>query len=183
MNKFITVLILVLLGGLLAACIAQQESLPPDLKAVALKDAACTTAAGAQNGDAKGADGQNVDTNSDLTVEALPIRSSGREVGSIVEVQGACHCQNGNCDALVYLRKGEGYRLALHEKYASLHPMKIVKQGMPSLSGQFEVNTLKMETTVYDWDGKSYKPSLCATVIKGKRVPSITRHPCKPPGL
>jgi len=183
MNKFITVLILVLLGGLLAACIAQQESLPPDLKAVALKDAACTTAAGAQNGDAKGADGQNVDTNSDLTVEALPIRSSGREVGSIVEVQGACHCQNGNCDALVYLRKGEGYRLALHEKYASLHPMKIVKQGMPSLSGQFEVSTLKMETTVYDWDGKSYKPSLCATVIKGKRVPSITRHPCKPPAL
>jgi len=183
MNKFITVLILVLLGGLLAACIEQQESLPPDLKAVALRDAACTTAAGAQNGDAKGVDGQNVDANSDSTVEALPIRSSGREVGSIVEVQGACHCQNGNCDALVYLRKGEGYRLALHEKYASLHPMKIVKQGMPSLSGQFEVSTLKMETTVYDWDGKSYKPSLCATVIKGKRVPSITRHPCKPPAL
>jgi len=181
MNKFITVLILVLLGGLLAACVAQQESLPPDLKAVALKDAACTTAAGAQNGDAKGADGQNANANSDSTVEALPIRSSGREVGTIVEVQGACHCQNGNCDALVYLRKGEGYRLALHEKYASLHPMKIVKQGMPSLSGQFEVNTLKMETTVYDWDGKSYKPSMCATVIKGKRVPSITRHPCKPP--
>jgi hypothetical protein len=181
MNKFITVLIPVLLGGLLAACVAQQESLPPDLKAVALKDAACTTAAGAQNGNAKGGDGQNVDANSDSTVEALPIRSSGREVGSIVEVQGACHCQNGNCDALVYLRKGEGYRLALHEKYASLHPMKIVKQGMPSLSGQFEVSTLKMETTVYDWDGKSYKPSLCATVIKGKRVPSITRHPCKPP--
>jgi len=181
MNKFITVLIPVLPGGLLAACVAQQESLPPDLKAVALKDAACTTAAGAQNGDAKGADGQNVDANSDSTVEALPIRSSGREVGTIVEVQGACHCQNGNCDALVYLRKGEGYRLALHEKYASLHPMKIVKQGMPSLSGQFEVNTLKMETTVYDWDGKSYKPSMCATVIKGKRVPSITRHPCKPP--
>jgi len=181
MNKFISVLILVLLGGLLAACVAQQESLPPDLKAVALKDAACTTAVGAQNGDAKGADGQNVDANSDSTVEALPIRSSGREVGTIVEVQGACHCRNGNCDALVYLRKGEGYRLALHEKYASLHPMKIVKQGMPSLSGQFEVSTLKMETTVYDWDGKSYKPSLCATVIKGTRVPSITRHPCKPP--
>jgi hypothetical protein len=100
-----------------------------------------------------------------------------------VEVQGACHCRNGNCDALVYLRNGEGYRLALHEKYASLHPMKIVKQGMPSLTGQFEISTLKMETTVYDWDGKSYKPSLCATVIKGKRVPSITRHPCKPPAL
>jgi hypothetical protein len=79
----------------------------------------------------------------------------------------------------IYLHSGEGYKLALHEKYASLHPMKIVKQGMPSLTGQFEINTVKMETTVYDWDGKAYKPSLCATVIKGKKIPSITRHPCK----
>lgn len=186
MNKFITVLILVLLGGIFGVCIAQQEDLSPDLKAAVLKDAACTNATGAPHADAKSADrqnddGQNADANSDSTVEALPIRSSGREVGTIVEVQGACHCQNGNCDALVYLRNGEGYRLALHEKYASLHPMKIVKQGMPSLTGQFEISTLKMETTVYDWDGKSYKPSLCATVIKGKRVPSITRHPCKQP--
>ena len=172
MNKFITVLFLVLLGCALGVCVAQQEELAPGLKAAALKDAACTTGAAAQSVDA---------SNSDSTVEALPIRTSGRDVGTIVEVQGACHCQNGNCDALVYLRNGEGYRLALHEKYASLHPMKIVKQGMPSLTGQFEVSTLKMETTVYDWDGKSYKPSLCATVIKGKRVPSITRHPCKAP--
>jgi hypothetical protein len=175
MNKFIKVLILVLLSGIFVVCLAQQEELPPDLKAAALKDAACTAATDRQSVDAK-----SVDTNtSDSTVEALPIRRGGRDVGTIVEVQGACHCQNGNCDALVYLRNGEGYRLALHEKYASLHPMKIVKQGMPSLSGQFEVSALKMETTVYDWDGKSYKPSLCATVIKGKRVPSITRHPCK----
>ena len=177
MSKFITVLILVLFSGLLAVCVAQQEILSPDLKAAALKEAACTTAADAQNADAK-----RVDTkNNDSTLEALPIRTGGREVGTIVEVQGACHCQNGNCDALVYLRNGEGYRLALHEKYASLHPMKIVKQGMPSLTGQFEISTLKMETTVYDWDGKTYKPSLCATVIRRKRVPSITRHPCKPP--
>ena len=181
MNKFITALILVLLSGLLAVCVAQQENLSPDLKAAALKDAACTTAAGVQQADAQSSDGQGVDAkSSDSIMEALPIRTGGREVGTIVEVQGACHCQNGNCDALVYLRNGEGYRLALHEKYALLHPMKIVKQGMPSLTGQFEVSALKMETTVYDWDGKSYKPSLCATVIKGKRVPSITRHPCKP---
>ena len=182
MNKFITVLISSLLGGVLVVCFAQQEALSPDLKAAALKDAACTTAANAHSVDAQNVNAQGVNSQtSDSTVEALPIRTSGREVGTIVEVQGACHCQNGNCDALVYLRNGEGYRLALHEKYASLHPMKIVKQGMPSLTGQFEVSTLKMETTVYDWDGKSYKPSMCATVIKGKRVPSITRHPCKAP--
>ena len=185
MNKFITVLILVLLSGLFGACVAQQESLSPDLKAAALKDAACATAAEGQSVEPRNVEPGNVDTKSDdakgndSTLEALPIRTGGREVGTIVEVQGACHCQNGNCDALVYLRNVEGYRLALHEKYASLHPMKIVKQGMPSLTGQFEVSALKTETTVYDWDGKSYKPSLCATVIKGTRVPSITRHPCK----
>ena len=151
MNKFITGLILVLVGGMLAICVAQQEELSPDLKAAALKDAACTSPADAQNADAQSNDAnrnaQSADTKSvdsktnDSTLEALPIRSRGREVGTIVEVQGACHCQNGNCDALVYLRNGEGYRLALHEKYASLHPMKIVKQGMPSLTGQFEVST------------------------------------------
>ncbi|HET8889031.1 MAG TPA: hypothetical protein VFQ41_09015 [Candidatus Angelobacter sp.] len=187
MNKFVTVLILVLLSGIFESCIAQQEGLSPDLKAAALKDAACTTAGQGQSVDAGSVDAKGVDAKSvdpkgnDSTLEALPIRTGGREIGTIVEVQGACHCRNGNCDALVYLRNGEGYRLALHEKYASLHPMKIVKQGMPSLSGQFEISALKMETTVYDWDGKSYKPSLCATVIKGKRVPSITRHPCRAP--
>jgi hypothetical protein len=167
MKKIITLLFFILLSGVLLVCVAQQDRLATDLKAVVLHDAACTTAAHTQE--------------ADPTLETVPIRSGGRDVGTIVEVQGACHCQNTNCDALVYLRVDKGYKLALHEKYASLHPMKIVKQGMPSLTGQFEVSSLKMETTVYDWDGKTYKPSLCATVIKGRKVPSITRHPCKAP--
>ena len=166
MTKFITSLFFLLLAGVII-CGAQQEELAPDLKAAALRDSFCTKPA------------EVVSAEPSLT--ALPIRSGGKELGTIVQVQGACHCQTTNCDALVYLRDGHDYRLALHEKYASLHPMKIVKLGMPSLTGQFEVSSLKMETTVYDWDGKTYKPSLCATVIKGKRVPSITRHPCKPP--
>ena len=165
--KSITLLALVLLGGVLGICAAQQEELSPDLKAAALRDAACAKAGDAQE--------------KDPTLTMVPIRTSGHDAGVIVEVQGVCHCQSTNCDALVYLRSGEGYKLALHEKYASLHPMKIVKQGMPSLTGQFETSPLKMETTVYDWDGKEYKPSLCATVIKGKKVPSITQHPCKLP--
>ena len=163
--KSIILLMVAFLSATVAIGVAQQDSLSPDLKAAALKDAACAATSNTNPGDP--------------TLEALPIRSGGRDVGTIVEVQGACHCKNANCDALVYLRNGDGYKLALHEKYASLHPMKIVKQGMPSLTGQFEINSLKMETTVYDWDGKAYKPSLCATVIKGKKVPSITRHPCK----
>jgi len=161
--KSVTFLAFIFLSGIIAFGVAPQDSLSPDLKAAVLKDAACTAA-----GDL-----------GDPTMETVPIHSGGRDVGTIVEVQGACHCQSTNCDALVYLRSGGGYKLALHEKYASLHPMKIVKQGMPSLTGQFEINSLKMETTVYDWDGKAYKPSLCATVIKGKKVPTITRHPCK----
>ena len=163
--KLTVLFVFIFISGWMVAAVAPQDSLSPDLKASALKDSACMAA-----GDA---------SSSDPTLEALPIRSGGRDVGTIIEVQGACHCQETNCDALVYLKSGEGYKLALHEKYASLHPMKIVKQGMPSLTGQFEINTLKMETTVYDWDGKAYKPSLCATVLKGKKVPSITRHPCK----
>jgi hypothetical protein len=163
--KSITLLVLVLLSGVFAICVAQQEELSPDLKATALRDAACANAADPRE--------------KDPTLSTVPIRSGGRDAGTIVEVQGACHCEKTNCDALVYLRRGDGYNLALHEKYASLHPMKIVKLGMPSLTGQYEITALKMETTVYDWDGKEYKPSLCATVIKGKKVPTITRHPCK----
>ncbi|HZE81576.1 MAG TPA: hypothetical protein VE604_11800 [Candidatus Polarisedimenticolia bacterium] len=165
--KLITFLVFIFFSGVVAVGVAQQESLSADLKAAALRDAACTKAADTPE--------------KDPTLEALPIRTGSREVGTIVEVQGACHCQNTNCDALVYLRSGDGHRLALHEKYASLHPMKIVKQGMPSLTGQFEISSLKMETTVYDWNGKAYKPSMCATVIKGKKVPTITQHPCKTP--
>jgi hypothetical protein len=163
--KLIAFLVFIFLSGVIAVCGPQQENLPADLKAAALRDAACTQVADTPEKDPR--------------LEALPIRTGGRDVGTIVEVQGACHCQKTNCDALVYLRSGDGYRLALHEKYASLHPMKIVKQGMPSLTGQFEIDALKMETTVYDWDGKAYKPSLCATVIKRKKVPTITQHPCK----
>lgn len=148
----------------------QQEGLPADLKDALQHDAACVQPVQSSN-DAVKMDAPELTT--------TPIRAGGREVGTIVAVRGACHCQTTNCDQLVYLRAGQGYRLALHEKYASLHPMKIVKRGMPSLTGQLEVTAAKMETTVYDWDGKDYHPSLCATVIKGKRVPSIVRHSCK----
>ncbi|MCU1220709.1 MAG: hypothetical protein JWN42_1906 [Candidatus Angelobacter sp.] len=165
--KSIKLLAFVFISAILAVGMAQQNDFPVDLKAVALRDAACTNAAETPE--------------KDPTLEMLPIRSGGRDVGTIVEVQSVCHCENTNCDALVYLRSSDGYRLALHEKYASLHPMKIVKQGMPSLTGQFAISSVKMETTVYDWDGKMYRPSLCATVVKGKKVPSITQHRCKAP--
>ncbi|HWF03810.1 MAG TPA: hypothetical protein VHA06_08995 [Candidatus Angelobacter sp.] len=165
MTKLNIVLAFILLSGFIVAGAAQQESLSPELKEAAMRDAACTPSADAKD--------------SEPTLTEAPIHSGGRDAGTIVAVQGGCHCQGPNCDSLVYLHNGQRYRLALHEKYASLHPMKIVKLGMPSLTGQFEISDVKMETTVYDWDGKDYRPSLCATVIKGGRVPRITQHPCK----
>src|ERR1700761_842749 len=167
MTKFNILVFLILLIGFVMVCAAQQNSLSPDLRETAVHDAACTNLTEVKE--------------SEPTLTGLTILSGGRDVGTIVAVQGACHCQSANCDNLVYLRSGQRYRLALHEKFASLHPMKIVKLGMPSLTGQFEINPLKMETTVYDWDGKDYRPSLCATVIKDKKPPAITRHACKVP--
>jgi hypothetical protein len=168
------IIFLMFLAAAGAVFAMQQDALPADLKDAALHDAACAKPDTAANTDGANTEAPNV--------TALPIRTGGREMGTIVTVQGACHCQTSNCDTLVYLRTGQGYRMALREKYASLHPMKIVKRGMPSLTGKVEVSAARMETTVYDWDGKDYRPSLCATVIKGKRVPSITQHPCKPAG-
>lgn len=164
-RKIIVFLIVILATGALSA-MQQQDEVPADLKDKALQDAACNKPSDAQNTDAP-------------TLSALAIRVGGRETGTIIQVQGPCHCQGSNCDTLVYLRNGGQYRLSLKEKYVSLHPMKIVKQGMPSLSGEFKVDEARMETTVYDWNGKEYKPSLCATIIKGTKLPKITRHACK----
>ncbi|HET9837821.1 MAG TPA: hypothetical protein VFR84_06265 [Candidatus Angelobacter sp.] len=144
----------------------QDADVSQALRGLALHDAACGAAADAPGSDVP-------------TLATLPIRVGTHELGAIVTVHGSCHCRGPNCDALVYLRQGEQYKLELHEKYASLHPMKIVKRGMPSLTGQFEIGAAKMETTVYDWDGKSYRPSLCATVTKNRKVPAIARHPCR----
>lgn len=163
-RKIVAFLIVIIAIG--AGRAMQQEVVPAELKDTVLHDAACVKPASAQDMDAP-------------ALSALAIRSGGRDVGTIVEIQGACHCQGSNCDTLVYLRSGDQYRLALRERYASLHPIKIVKHGMPSLTGQFEVSAQKMETTVYDWDGKDYRPSLCATVIKGAKLPKNTPHPCK----
>jgi hypothetical protein len=157
---------LLLLIATCAVCATQQATVPAELKDTVLRDVACNS-----GGDPASAD---------PALSAVTIRAGGKEAGTIIAVQGECHCQGANCDTLVYLRKGDQYRLALHEKYASLHPMKIVKRGMTSLTGKFEVNAEKAETTVYDWDGKDYRASLCATVTRrGKLPPSIAQHPCK----
>jgi hypothetical protein len=109
------------------------------------------------------------------------ILSSGREAGVIAAPQDDCHCRNGNCSTFVYLRAGETYHLAFEESFASLRPMKVSKHGLPSLSGKFQVTPRQEETTIYDWSGRDYEPSLCATVTQheNRRLPSISQHPCK----
>lgn len=113
-------------------------------------------------------------------VETEEIRTGGHDDGIIAAPQDGCDCSNGNCSTFVYLKSGDGYKLALEERFASLHPMKIVKHGLPSLSGKFQVSAIQEETTVFDWSGKQYDPSLCATITQRRniRLPSIARHPC-----
>lgn len=113
-----------------------------------------------------------------LTQEIL---SQGREAGVIAAPQDDCHCRNGNCSTFVYLKSGDAYRLAFEDRFASLRPMKVVKHGLPSLSGKFQVSQMREETTIYDWSGRDYEPSLCATVTlhEHQKLPSISQHSCQ----
>jgi len=173
-----------------SAFIAQQSGpvadLQPELKQALAHDDACFKPA-------SGAGSDQALAGSVATEPAIPkkivteqvvteqIRVGGREAGIIASPQGGCDCADGNCSTFVYLRSGDNYKLALEDRFSSLKPMKIVKHGMPSLSGKFQVTAGQEETTVFDWSGRQYQPSLCATVTQRKsvRLPSIVRHPCK----
>lgn len=156
----------VMLGGQQSGPLA---SLDPGLQQALQHDAACHAAPTAD-------DPQLLQ----VPVRTEEIRVGGREAGVIAAPQDACHCDGENCATFVYLKSGDDYKLALENKFASLHPMKVAMHGLPSLSGKLQVNGSQEETTVYDWDGKEYKPSLCATVsqLKNRKLPVIVRHPC-----
>ena len=167
-----------------AAFTAQQPAptpeLQPELKQALAHDDACfkpTSDAASEQALASSAADPIV---SDQIVTEQ-IRVGGREAGIIAAPQDACDCANGNCSTFVYLTSGSSYKLALQDRFSSLKPMKIVKHGMPSLSGKFQVSAGQEETTVFDWSGREYQPSLCATVTQRKnvRLPAIARHPCK----
>jgi len=144
-------------------------NLEPNLQQAILHDGACVRPSAAP-----------VDDLLRVPVKTEEIHASGREAGVIASPQDTCHCEGENCATFVYLKSGDSYRLALENKFSSLHPMKIVKHGLPSLSGKLQISPVQEETTVYDWNGQEYQPSLCATVIqhKNQRLPSITEHPC-----
>ncbi|HWG49597.1 MAG TPA: hypothetical protein VN669_07885 [Candidatus Acidoferrales bacterium] len=168
---------------------APTPELQPELKQALAHDDACFkpgSPAASDQALAGSVAADPISTGQSVTEQVVtePIRVGGREAGIIAAPQDACGCANGNCSTFVYLKSGDSYKLALQDRFSSLKPMKIVKHGMPSLSGKFQVSAGQEETTVFDWSGRQYQPSLCATVTQRKnvRLPSISRHPCKEAG-
>ncbi len=172
--RFSFLILLFLAGG--AFCgepSGRIDDLQPELKQALVRDDTCV----------RSADDSNRSRELQTPVVTEEILTSGHEAGVIAAPQDNCHCRNGNCSTFVYVRSDDQYRLALQESFASLRPMKVVKHGLPSLSGKFQVSDVQEETTIFDWNGKQYEPSLCATVTqrKGQRLPGIAKHPCKAP--
>jgi hypothetical protein len=118
---------------------------------------------------------------SESAVAIQDIRNAkGTSVGAIVRFNDACHCQEANCGTYVFLKRDSGYRLAFSGGFLSLHPARVFKSGYPSLSGKVQLSKAQTESTVYDWNGKSYVPGLCATITQtaGRKVPGIVHHDC-----
>jgi hypothetical protein len=147
--------------------------LPAELQEALLRDAACEKPA-----DSPAADpAQFLET----PITTQDIRGATHaQVGVIAAFQDGCHCRDRNCTTYVYLKNGHGYKLAFSRVFTSLHPMRVFKRGWPSLTGKLQLSDSKAETTVYDWTGSEYQPSLCATLtqLKGQPRPAIARHGC-----
>ena len=165
----------VLLAGTVVFCADQPGTiadLQPELREALAHDAACkkplqVTASAPDNV-------------LNTPVQTQEIHVAGRPAGVIVEPRDTCHCQGENCTTYVYIKQAENYKLALAVTLTSLHPMKITKHGLPSLTGKLQLNEAEAETTVYDWNGREYLPSLCATIRqrKNQRLPAIAAHQC-----
>jgi hypothetical protein len=153
---------------------ARLSELQPELQQALVRDAACSVKPSSTS------DGQG----SALMVAPVTtqeILAAGREAGVIAAPHDSCHCVNENCSTFVYLRSDGDYKLALHDTFASLRPMKVAMHGLPSLSGKYQVNANQEETTVFNWNGQRYEPGLCATVTRrnNQKVPALATQPCK----
>lgn len=182
MIKRTAVCLLLLIAGSAVLCAAQSRrvaDLDPQLRDALVRDAGCDAN--------RGAAPSAVDR-----VEMLQTRvntqtfrgAGGRMTGIITTPTGGCQCVEGNCSIYVYVKSGQGLRLVLNERLATLRPMRVYKHGLPSLTGKFQVNASKAETTVFDWNGKEYQASLCATVTQTRnpRRPAIAKHECRKSG-
>jgi len=165
--------------SLMAASAMSQGSagtvadLPAGLQEALLRDAACE-----KPGDSPAADQERFLETPIVTQEIWG--ATHAEVGVIAAFQDGCHCRDANCTTYVYLKNRQSYKLAFSRVFASLHPMRVFKRGLPSLTGKVQLSESKAETTIYDWTGSEYQPSLCATLTQGKGQtrPTIARHEC-----
>lgn len=168
----ITMSILLLASSVTKAGPATVAELSPELRDALVRDAACKKSA------------RDASAPTDLLqspVDTQELHGAGRgDLGVIAAFTGGCHCQGVNCATYIYLKNAASYKLAFSGSFASLHPMKGFRNGYPSLTAKLQVNDMRVETTVYDWNGKKYLPSLCATVTQGEnqKRPSIVRHAC-----
>jgi hypothetical protein len=182
-TRFTIAILLFALAGALV-CSAQSDqvsSLEPSLRDALVHDASCT----AQSAQSIADDPSAQFVQSHVRIQTF----RGAHPGTIVVLDGACHCVDsgsegvsklGNCATYVYLRAGDTYRLALHGVFATLRPvLKSLRFGMPSLTARFEAGDSKAETVIFEWTGKDYKPTLCASIVEsGKRRLPITKHDC-----
>jgi hypothetical protein len=167
--------LMLLTGALSQTSPGTVAGLPADLRDAVLRDAACRQAAEPASNEA--AQAGFLET----AVETQDIRSAaGKNVGVIVKLAEGCHCRETNCGTYVFLTSDAGFKLAFSGGFSSLHPVRVFKHGYPSLSGKVQLNKAQAESTVYDWNGKTYAPGLCATITQaaGRKAPSIVHHDC-----
>jgi hypothetical protein len=167
--------IVLLNGALCQAAPGTVADLPPELRDALLHDAACSQAEEPTSGE------RAPSRLLEAVVATQDVRNAaGANVGVIVTFNDACHCRDATCGTYVYLKNDEGYKLAFSGAFSSLHPVRVFKRGYPSLTGKVQISKAQVESTVYDWNGKAYAPSLCATITQraGRRVPSIVHHDC-----
>ena len=168
----ITISILLFAAAVTKAGPATVAELSPELRDALVRDAACSKDSAPERAAPKDLLRSPVDTQE--------ILGPGRDLGVIAAFTAGCHCQGVNCATYVYLKTAGSYKLAFTGSFASLHPMKGLRNGYPPLTAKLQVSDSRVETTVYDWNGKKYQPSLCATVTQGpnQKRPSIARHAC-----
>jgi hypothetical protein len=178
LSKRFTACLLVLIAGSAALCAAQTVKLAdadPELRDALLRDAQCPAAAGAASNDADRAALLQTRFNTQTLHGA-----GGAAVGVIAMPVEGCHCQKENCTAWVYVKSPAGFRLVLRQVFELVHPMKAWKHGMPSITGRYKVSETVYTTSVRDWNGSEYQPTMCATVTQGRdpHRPSVVKQDC-----
>jgi hypothetical protein len=179
-KRFISGLFVVIAGGAVL-CGAQTVKLadaPPELRDALLRDAQCPAAGAASGAPSNEADRTGL-LQTHFNTQTLH-GAGGTVVGVIAMPAEGCHCQKENCTAWVYVKSPRGFRLALRQVFESLRPMKAWKRGMPSITGRYKVSETVYTTSVRDWDGSEYQPTMCATVTQGRDPlrPSVVRRDC-----